>query len=69
MAQMKLFFIGANKFCLFWLELIGTRLAETAARKSAAMAMAHAMELDRATFLQTLRAPQHGVRRGFGKVE
>ena len=51
------------------LELIGTGLAETAARKSAAMAMAHAMELDRATFLQTLRAPQHGVRRGFGKVE
>ena len=44
------------------LELIGSGVGEAAARRSAALAMAHTMELDRVTFLQTLRAPQHGVR-------
>ena len=51
------------------LELIGTGLAEAATRRSAALAMAHTMEQDRVTFLQTLHTPQHRVRRGFGKTE
>ena len=51
------------------LELIGTGLAEATSRRSAALAMAHTMEQDRATFLQTLHAPQDRVRRGFEKVE
>ena len=51
------------------LELIGSGLTEAAARRLAALAMAHTMEQDRVNFLQTLRAPQHGVRRYFGKME
>ena len=51
------------------LELIGAGLAEATARRSAALAMAHTMERDRDTFLQTLRAPQHGIRRGIGKID
>ena len=38
-------------------------------QSSAALAMAHTMEQDRVNFLQTLRAPQQGVRRGFGRTE
>ena len=50
------------------LELISNGLVEATAR-SAALAMAHTMEKNRATFLQTLCAPKQGVRRGFKKVE
>ena len=51
------------------LHLISTGLAEATARRSAILAMPHTMEQDRATFLQTLRSPQHRLRKGFGKVE
>ena len=50
------------------LEMIGMGLLGAAGRRAGAQAMAYAMEKDRLTFLQTLRAPQHGVRRGFGRV-
>ena len=51
------------------LELIGMGLSEseTSARIAGTQAMAHAMERDTLTFLHTLRTPQHGVQRGFGR--
>ena len=51
------------------LEVMGTGLKEAAARRTAGLAMDHSMEQGRMSFLQTLRQPQHGIRRGFGKVE
>ena len=47
------------------LQLIGMGLSGAAARRAGAQAM----ERDRLTLLQSLRAPQHGVRQGFERVE